>query len=353
MMGMAPMKAVVLVDPEFWFSCCKVDDVPLVFYGGAVVKGSAGWIGDPRAITVAMCFEFSPWPGYRRLAAVCLNCSRCPLSWFVAQGGFHIACCFHDVNRNADKRESECRPGPRSLSIGFHIWPRVDTPSHYRQRRDCRKGGSAAGVVCWKRKTRLQNSRAAHESTWPHPSDDDLISLDSPHSSQVYYGYFDPAIPMRRLAVRGSGGRDYSPPILANLVRFPAGSPPDFRKWESCPDDAAGRQVSSGISRFPPLLHSSAAPYLPRFTLIGSQDLDVKSRPNLFTHSANGCRLATSEVGKTRGPITRVGVNVQTSVLLEWRGKKPRSFREIRSNVPSVSRNVMKAAKHHRTKRGR
>ncbi|KAJ8880027.1 hypothetical protein PR048_020649 [Dryococelus australis] len=36
---------------------------------------------------------------------------------------------------------------------------------------------------------------------------------------------------------------------------------------------------------FPPTFHSGAAPYSPRFTLIGSQDLDVKSRPNLFTHS--------------------------------------------------------------------
>ncbi|KAJ8884368.1 hypothetical protein PR048_016225 [Dryococelus australis] len=36
---------------------------------------------------------------------------------------------------------------------------------------------------------------------------------------------------------------------------------------------------------FPPALHSGAAPYSPRFSLIGSQYFDVKSRPNLFTHS--------------------------------------------------------------------
>ncbi|KAJ8886115.1 hypothetical protein PR048_012324 [Dryococelus australis] len=34
---------------------------------------------------------------------------------------------------------------------------------------------------------------------------------------------------------------------------------------------------------FAPCLHSSAAPYSPRFTLIGFQDLDVKSGPNLCT----------------------------------------------------------------------
>ncbi|KAJ8869916.1 hypothetical protein PR048_028925 [Dryococelus australis] len=42
-------------------------------------------------------------------------------------------------------------------------------------------------------------------------------------------------------------------------------------------DDAAGRRVFSGTFRFPPPLHSGAAPYSPRFTLIGSQDLDVTS----------------------------------------------------------------------------
>ncbi|KAJ8897928.1 hypothetical protein PR048_003285 [Dryococelus australis] len=39
------------------------------------------------------------------------------------------------------------------------------------------------------------------------------------------------------------------------------------------------------ISLVSPPFHSGAAPYSPRFTLIGSQDLDVKNRPNLFTHS--------------------------------------------------------------------
>ncbi|KAJ8871060.1 hypothetical protein PR048_027364 [Dryococelus australis] len=46
---------------------------------------------------------------------------------------------------------------------------------------------------------------------------------------------------------------------------------------EDQPDDATSRRVFSGISRFPPTLHSGAAPYSHRFTLIGSQDLDVKS----------------------------------------------------------------------------
>ncbi|KAJ8882842.1 hypothetical protein PR048_014656 [Dryococelus australis] len=49
---------------------------------------------------------------------------------------------------------------------------------------------------------------------------------------------------------------------------------------------------------FPPLLHSGAAPYSPRFTLISSQDLDVKSHPNLFTHSMQPANLVTWGTGE-------------------------------------------------------
>ncbi|KAJ8869044.1 hypothetical protein PR048_030595 [Dryococelus australis] len=62
------------------------------------------------------------------------------------------------------------------------------------------------------------------------------------------------------------------------------GDSSDILKWESC------RTISlfggfSQISPPPTLLHSGAAPYSPHFTRIGSQELDVKSRPNLFTRS--------------------------------------------------------------------
>ncbi|KAJ8883387.1 hypothetical protein PR048_015230 [Dryococelus australis] len=67
-----------------------------------------------------------------------------------------------------------------------------------------------------------------------------------------------------------------SPPTQANRVRFPAGSLPQV------PDDAAGRWVFSGISRFTPPLHSGAAP-LTSITLDGFHDLDVKSSPNIST----------------------------------------------------------------------
>ncbi|KAJ8869684.1 hypothetical protein PR048_028677 [Dryococelus australis] len=50
-------------------------------------------------------------------------------------------------------------------------------------------------------------------------------------------------------------------------------------------DDVAGRRVLSGISRYLPPFHYFTAPSSPHFTLIGSRDFDVSSRPNLFTHS--------------------------------------------------------------------
>ncbi|KAJ8893637.1 hypothetical protein PR048_006237 [Dryococelus australis] len=59
----------------------------------------------------------------------------------------------------------------------------------------------------------------------------------------------------------------------------PAG-PPDFRKWESY----RTMSLICGFSRdlpFSPPLYSGAAPFLPHFTLIGSQYRGVKSRPNL------------------------------------------------------------------------
>ncbi|KAJ8896287.1 hypothetical protein PR048_001631 [Dryococelus australis] len=67
---------------------------------------------------------------------------------------------------------------------------------------------------------------------------------------------------------------DYSPPILANRARFPAGSLPNFRMCESYRWSA----VFIGDLLFPPPpFPSAAAPFSPHFTCIGSKDLDVTS----------------------------------------------------------------------------
>ncbi|KAJ8890142.1 hypothetical protein PR048_009649 [Dryococelus australis] len=78
---------------------------------------------------------------------------------------------------------------------------------------------------------------------------------------------------------------------------IPGGVATGFSHVGIVPGDAARRRVFSGVSRFLPPLHSVADPHLPRPTLIGSQDLDVKSRPILFAclligDSTHTCRRA-------------------------------------------------------------
>ncbi|KAJ8874491.1 hypothetical protein PR048_025351 [Dryococelus australis] len=69
-----------------------------------------------------------------------------------------------------------------------------------------------------------------------------------------------------------------SPPTKANRAQSPAG-PPDFHKWESC----RTMPLVGESCRESPV---SPAAVFNSITLIGSQDLAVKSRPNLFIHSS-------------------------------------------------------------------
>ncbi|KAJ8873513.1 hypothetical protein PR048_024331 [Dryococelus australis] len=68
----------------------------------------------------------------------------------------------------------------------------------------------------------------------------------------------------------------------------------------------AGRcRWSAGIHidlPFPPPLHSGAAPYTPRLTLIDSQDLVVKSRPNISTHSRKAGALRSRSTSFNSAP---------------------------------------------------
>ncbi|KAJ8869225.1 hypothetical protein PR048_030797 [Dryococelus australis] len=74
-------------------------------------------------------------------------------------------------------------------------------------------------------------------------------------------------------------------PTKAIRVQSPAGSLPDFRKWDSCRMMSLFDGFSSGISRFPPPLQFAAAPFSLHFIPIGSQDLAVESRPDLSTQT--------------------------------------------------------------------
>ncbi|KAJ8874140.1 hypothetical protein PR048_024982 [Dryococelus australis] len=73
-----------------------------------------------------------------------------------------------------------------------------------------------------------------------------------------------------------------SPPTKPNRAQSPVGSP-DFGKWESCRTMSLFRGFSRGSPVSPAL--SFRRSIFTSITLIGSQDLAVKSRPNLFTHS--------------------------------------------------------------------
>ncbi|KAJ8866669.1 hypothetical protein PR048_032530 [Dryococelus australis] len=72
-----------------------------------------------------------------------------------------------------------------------------------------------------------------------------------------------------------------SPPTKAIRVQSPAGSLRISHVGLE-PDDVVGQRVFSGISGFPALSFRRCS-ILTSITLIGSQDLDVKSRLNLFT----------------------------------------------------------------------
>ncbi|KAJ8883944.1 hypothetical protein PR048_015800 [Dryococelus australis] len=74
-----------------------------------------------------------------------------------------------------------------------------------------------------------------------------------------------------------------SPPTKANWVQSPSESP-DFRKWESCRMMPLVGEFSQGSPVFPAPSFRCRSIFT-SITLIGSQDLAVKSHPNLFTHS--------------------------------------------------------------------
>ncbi|KAJ8894261.1 hypothetical protein PR048_006873 [Dryococelus australis] len=74
------------------------------------------------------------------------------------------------------------------------------------------------------------------------------------------------------------------PSIKANRVKSPVGRLPDFCMRESCRTMPLVGGFSRG-SPVSPVLSFRRCNILTLISFIGSQDFDVKSRPNLFTHS--------------------------------------------------------------------
>ncbi|KAJ8892173.1 hypothetical protein PR048_004753 [Dryococelus australis] len=74
------------------------------------------------------------------------------------------------------------------------------------------------------------------------------------------------------------------------------GLAPGFSHVGIVPDDSDGQWGFLGDLPFPPPLHSGAFPYSPHFTLIGSQDPDVKRHPNHSTFGNSLIHHGSSEV---------------------------------------------------------
>ncbi|KAJ8888539.1 hypothetical protein PR048_008030 [Dryococelus australis] len=122
-------------------------------------------------------------------------------------------------------------------------------------------------------------------------------------------------------------------PPKANRVRFPVGYLPEFRMRESC-------RMMPLVGAFPrgsPIsqpLHFDVAPYSPRFTLIGSQYLDVKSQPKLFTHPLNGSlgiarSLERVQVAQVRGIWGRIEKKTAMAFAMERSHYSPKVMSEI------------------------
>ncbi|KAJ8870362.1 hypothetical protein PR048_029383 [Dryococelus australis] len=97
-----------------------------------------------------------------------------------------------------------------------------------------------------------------------------------------------------------------------NQARFPAGAP-GYSHVESCRTMPLVGGSSLDDLPFPPSFHSDAVPYSPHVSLIGSQDLDVRNRPNLLTHSPQTHHIARRGDGAL---VTHVIV----ALCLEGRG---------------------------------
>ncbi|KAJ8891116.1 hypothetical protein PR048_010630 [Dryococelus australis] len=110
------------------------------------------------------------------------------------------------------------------------------------------------------------------------------------------------------------------------------------------PDDAAGRRVFSGISRFSLPSFRRCALQSPHFrTLIGSQDLDVKSRPRFTSHRVH-CSVhtrAASEYTSVKHKPTAAARSSDDSDEQYSRNRGP-DKRGIRiKNPPQVARDAI------------
>ncbi|KAJ8878725.1 hypothetical protein PR048_019311 [Dryococelus australis] len=88
---------------------------------------------------------------------------------------------------------------------------------------------------------------------------------------------------------------------------------PGFSRVGIVPGGTTSRRVFSGIYRFPPSLHSGATPFSSHFTFIGSQDLVVKSSPNLSTQHWKTVLTSRWELRRKSPPRTILTARTRSS----------------------------------------
>ncbi|KAJ8879950.1 hypothetical protein PR048_020571 [Dryococelus australis] len=83
---------------------------------------------------------------------------------------------------------------------------------------------------------------------------------------------------------------------------------------------------------FPPPLHSGDTAYSPRFTLIGSQDLNVDNYPNIFTHELSGRYLSRrdSKSEETSGRGSSLAESSRANVQAKQSGTRESTWKTMR-----------------------
>ncbi|KAJ8875017.1 hypothetical protein PR048_022907 [Dryococelus australis] len=161
---------------------------------------------------------------------------------------------------------------------------------------------------------------------------------------------------LRRRQGRGPGGAVVR--LLASHQGKPGSIPgrfaPGFSHVGIMPGDAASRWVFSWVSRFrppPPALAFRAALYSPRFTLIGSQDLDVKDPPRSLHSTQLGCTRSSRKRACSQHSNSIIGLRRATGWQEESHHQRcEHSLRMVQFGRPCRPITVQLSAAHDKGK---
>ncbi|KAJ8897149.1 hypothetical protein PR048_002495 [Dryococelus australis] len=153
--------------------------------------------------------------------------------------------------------------------------------------------------------------------------------------------------------------------LMGEPDSIPGRVTPDFRMWESCWTMPLVSGFSQGTPVSPVLSFRRCSILMP-VTLIGSQDLDVKSNPNLFTQPKdknNGqfLNLRVARLNLVRLGLDRCGVSKRTPISqdeeVDWWTRRRnileveyyQSYRKVVNNLGLTMRRDGEVCEHERT----